>query len=52
MLWQLQLFLAGLEPAQSLDLCFVVLCLATACGLGPRWSAILAAGLYLVCAII
>lgn len=46
MLWQLQLFLSGLEPVQCMNLAFALVCLSAMIGLPPRWVAGLSAALY------
>jgi len=43
MAWQLQLFIDGLMTAQTLNLCFALLCVLAAMDLPPRWVAILSA---------
>ncbi len=48
MMWLLQLALAHLNGVQGINVCFVLLNLAAACGLSPRRVAVASAVLYLV----
>lgn len=52
MLWQLQLYFTALMTAQILNLCFAGLCICMACGMCPRWAAIISAGLYIALAFV
>ena len=51
MMWQIQILLTWLLTAQGLNMLFAGLSLACACGLCPRWTAVLAGVLYLLLAL-